>query len=122
MQDRESFMTNSSDINVTRSKHLELVIPVSRIASLSSGEFIGMVADNPDQEIDLKAFCAKITNDHAALKKEEDGYRDLPVVKVISEEELLNNYIQVRRDVTAIIRSEVDRITDSPDLAHLMIN
>jgi hypothetical protein len=39
---------------------LDLAVPASKIASLSSGEFVGMVADDPDQKIDLKAFHSEI--------------------------------------------------------------
>jgi hypothetical protein len=57
MQDRESFSINSNDTSVSKSKQLEMAIPVSSIASLSSGEFVGMVADDPTEKIALKAFC-----------------------------------------------------------------
>jgi len=58
---------------------LELAIPVSKISSLSSDEFVGMVADNPDQKIELKAFCAEVINDHEALRREQSGYEELPI-------------------------------------------
>lgn len=48
MQDRESVSINRNDTSISRSKQLELAIPQSKISSLSSGEFVGMVADNPD--------------------------------------------------------------------------
>ena len=74
MQDRQSISINSNDTSISKSKQLEQAIPASTIASLSSGEFVGMVADNPDQVITLKAFHCKIINDHDALKKEADSY------------------------------------------------
>ena len=49
MQDRESISINSSDTSISKSKQLKQAIPASTIASLSSGEFVRMVADNPDQ-------------------------------------------------------------------------
>jgi len=45
---------------------------------LSSGEFVGMVADNPDEKIELKSFCAEIINDHDALNSEYASYKELP--------------------------------------------
>jgi len=39
---------------------MDFVIPQSRISSLSSGEFVGMVADDPDQKIKVKAFHYEI--------------------------------------------------------------
>jgi len=51
MQDQESRSTNSSDISISRSPQLEYAISAANISALSSGEFMGMVADNPDQKI-----------------------------------------------------------------------
>ena len=48
MQDRASFSINRLDTSISRSKQLESAIPTSKIAALSSGEFVGMVADDPD--------------------------------------------------------------------------
>lgn len=38
------------------------------------GEFIELVADNPEEKIELKAFHCEIQNDHEALKKEIAAY------------------------------------------------
>lgn len=67
MQNRESISINRQDTSISRSKQLELAIPQSKISSLSSGEFVGIVADNPDQKIELKTFCSEIINDHQML-------------------------------------------------------
>lgn len=69
MQDRQSISINSSDTSISKSKQLESSIPASTISSLSSGEFVGITADNPDQIIDLKAFHCRIINDLEAIKK-----------------------------------------------------
>ena len=54
LQNRESLSINRSDTSLSKSKQLELAIPPSKISSLSSGEFVGMVADNPTHKIELK--------------------------------------------------------------------
>lgn len=69
MQERESFSINSNDTSISRSKQLDLAIPPSKIANLSSGEFVGTIADNPNQKIAQKIFHCEIINDPAALKK-----------------------------------------------------
>nr|WP_211482864.1 hypothetical protein [Algoriphagus locisalis] len=48
MQDRRNLSVNSADTSISKSKQLESAVPTSTISSLSSGEFVGMVADNPD--------------------------------------------------------------------------
>jgi len=84
MQDRESYTATYSDLQVTQSRVLEHVIPVSRIASLSSGEFVGMVADTPAQPIPVKTFCCRLVNEQPGSYLEE-----LPVLRDVSEEVLL---------------------------------
>jgi len=101
MQDRESYSINSADTSISRSRQLESAIPPSKISALSSGEFVGMVADDPNCKIALKAFHCEILNDHEALKKEQE-----------------RNYLQIKQDVQDIIQSEMERVLSDPGLSH----
>jgi hypothetical protein len=121
MQDRESISINSRDTSISRSKQLELAIPQSKISSLSSGEFVGMVADNPDQKMELKTFCAEIVNDHAALNRERVGYKELPAFSKVASSHVLESYLQVKEDVAMIVQTEIERMVDTPDLNGLII-
>ncbi len=121
MQERESISINSGDTSISRSKQLESAVPASKIAALSSGEFVGMVADNPDCKIDLKAFHCEILNDHQALKKEEAGYKEIPAVRQLDNSMIQRNYLRIKQDVQDIIQSEIERVMTDPALAHLMI-
>lgn len=121
MQDRESLSINASETSVSRSKQLESAIPPSAISSLSSGEFVGMVADDPTEKIDLKVFHSEIINDHAALKAEEDAYLPIPKIRKITQSEIEGNYLQIKEEVMAIVESEMERIYDTPELAHLLV-
>jgi hypothetical protein len=121
MQDRESISINSRDTSVSRSKQLEMAIPQSKISSLSSGEFVGMVADNPDQKIELKTFCAEILNDHDSLADEQARYKSLPQLSNVTQQEILDNYLHIKKDVQNIIQNEMERIMDTPELGDLVI-
>ncbi len=121
MQDRESLSINRSDTSISKSKQLEAAVPASRIASLSSGEFVGMVADNPDCKIELKAFHSEIINDHEALKKEIDEYQEIPLVRKLDNAIVQRNYIAVKEDVQRIIQLEMERLLSDPALMHLII-
>ena len=121
MQDRESLSINSNDTSISRSKQLESAIPASKIASLSSGEFVGMVADDPLSKIELKAFHCEIQNDHAAMQKEEAGFKDIEPVRKIDQAMVQRNYEQVKQDVQEIIQSEMERLLNDPALAYLVI-
>lgn len=121
MQDRESLSINSADTSISRSRQLESAVPASKISALSSGEFVGMTADDPDCKIELKAFHCEILNDHEALKKEEDDYNDIPVICRLDQAIVQRNYLQIKQDVQDIIQSEMERVLNDPALAHLII-
>jgi len=121
MQDRESLSINSNDTSISRSKQLDSAVPASKIASLSSGEFVGMVADDPISKIELKTFHCEIQNDHAALKKEEDAFMDIEPVRKIDQGIVQRNYEQVKQDVQEIIQSEIEALLADPARAHLVV-
>jgi hypothetical protein len=122
MQDRSSFSINSSDTSISRSKQLEAAIPPSRIAALSSGEFVGLVADNPDQKIELKAFHCQILNDHAALKREQEAYKEIPAFRKLDNDIVQRNYLQIRQDVQDLVQSQMALMLNDPGMKHLIIN
>jgi len=121
MQDRESHSINSSDTSISRSKQLESAIPPSKISALSSGEFVGMVADDPDCKITLKAFHCEILNDHEALKNEQDNYKEIPVIRKLDNAMVQRNYLQIKQDVQDIIQAEMERVLSDPGLSRLVI-
>jgi hypothetical protein len=121
VQTRESISINASDTNITLSDHLEMAVPISRIASLSAGEFVGMVADSPNQPVELKAFCSKIVIDHKNLEQEKRHYKELPKVTDVTEQMLLTNFLQVKQDIELMIRSELGRMSNSDELVDLLI-
>ncbi|OAQ41983.1 conjugal transfer protein TraG [Pedobacter psychrophilus] len=99
MQDRESISINSGDTSISKSKQLEAAVPASKISSLSSGQFVGMVADDPQERIDLKAFHNEILNDHDALTKETEGYQEIPEIRKINQELVEKCYLKIRSDI-----------------------
>jgi hypothetical protein len=121
MQDRESLSINSGDTSISRSKQLESAVPPSKISSLSSGEFVGMVADDPNCKIELKTFHCEILNDHEALKKEQDHYKDIAVIRKIDTAMVQRNYLQVKQDIQEIMQSEIERLLQDPSLAYLVL-
>ncbi len=121
MQDRESLSINSSDTSISRSKQLESAIPPSKIATLSSGKFVGMVADDPNCKIELKTFHSEILNDHEALQKEQQNYKEIAVIRKLDNSTVQRNYLQVKQDIQDIIHSEMERLLNDPGLAYLVV-
>ena len=107
MQDRQSKSINSSDISISQSTQLEYAVPASKIANLSSGEFVGLVADNPEQKIALKMFHGQVQNDHGLIAREESGYVDIPIVQQVSQEDIQENYLKIKSDIAALLRAEL---------------
>ncbi|KDN54692.1 conjugal transfer protein MobC [Flavobacterium seoulense] len=121
MQDRESVSINSGDTSISRSKQLESAVPPSKISSLSSGEFVGMVADDPDCKIELKTFHCELLNDHEALKREQENYKDIAVIRKLDNTIVQRNYLQVKQDIQDIIHSEMERLLNDPGLKYFVL-
>ncbi len=109
MQDRTSRSINSSDVSTTQSSQLDYAIPAAKISALSSGEFVGMVADNPDQKIELKMFHCEIQNDHKAMSAEEIGYKKKKEINAITELDILGNYLKIKQNIKVIIDREFNK-------------
>ncbi|MBE8723443.1 conjugal transfer protein MobC [Flavobacterium hungaricum] len=121
MQDRESLTINSSDTSISLSRQLESAVPPSKISTLSSGEFVGMTADNPDCRIELKTFHCEIINDHEKIKKETDNYKEIPIIQNIGNVIVQKNYLQIKIEIQEIIQSEMERIIKNPTLSSLVL-
>lgn len=107
VQDKDSMTINSSDTSTTKATQLDYAIPAAKIAALSSGEFVGIVADNPDQKIKLKVFHSEIQNDHDAIAKEEAGYKAIPVIKRVTDEDVKEVYNKIKHEIEDLINFEI---------------
>ena len=116
LQDRQSLSINRNDTSITNSKQLEMAVPASKIAALSSGEFVGMVVDNPEEKIALKAFCAEILNNHQLLARENNECLELPQVADATSSAVTANYLQIKKDISQLIQTELERMLDTPEL------
>lgn len=121
MQDRQSLSINSQDTSISKSKQLESAVPPSRISALSSGEFVGMVADTPDQPIERKAFHSRIVADFEAINKEEKTYKPIPIIRQVDSIMIQRNYLKIKNDILDIVNSELEQLRNNPDKQHLII-
>lgn len=120
LQDRKSRTLGSTETSTTISSQLDYAIPAATISALSSGEFVGIVADNPDCQIVLKVFHAQVLNDHEAIKDEETRFKRIPEVRSVSAEDVRENYLRIKSDVQQLIDTEVEKINERllGDMAH----
>jgi hypothetical protein len=110
VQEKNSMTINSSETSTTKATQLDYAIPAAKIAALSSGEFVGIVADNPDCRIKLKVFRSEIQNDHAALSIEEKGYKPIPVIKQITDLDIQENYRKIKTDIDNLFKVELMKL------------
>jgi len=106
-QQKDSLSVNSSDTSITKATQLDYAIPASRIAALSSGEFVGIVADNPEEKIKLKMFHGEIQNDHNAIAREEAAYKPIPLIKQVTPTDIQENYLRIKADIRDLIADEL---------------
>lgn len=106
-QQKESVSINSSDTSISHSTQLDYAIPASKIAALSSGEFVGMVADDPDNKIELKSFHCEIQNDHEEISRDEQTYQDIPSARATNQQEIIVNYRRIKADITNLVAAVV---------------
>ena len=85
-------------------------MPAAKISGLSSGEFVGMVADDPDNKIDLKTFHNAIQNDHEAIRQEEAAYQPIPSVRNVDQAEVLMTYHQIKEDIKLLVDSVLSNL------------
>jgi len=108
---------NSSDTSVSQTEQAEQGVSPATLAQLSAGEFIGVVADDPDVPLELKGF-------HAVVSREgenEGVRRSLPVVGVVTEDVVRENFYRVVREVEEIVQKEVKRILGDPALKKYVV-
>jgi hypothetical protein len=121
IQQRQSMSISSGDTSFSHSTQLDLAVPPATISQLSSGQFVGIVSDDPTQRIELKAFHCEIQNDHQALAAEERGYQKIPATRNLREGEVIENYHRIKSEVRQLVEEELERMLDTPALAGMII-
>ena len=89
--------------------------------------FVGAVSDNFDERIDQKIFHAEIVVDSTKVSAEMKAYRPIPVIADFKNEDgsdnlketIETNYRKVKQEIRSLVDSEIQRIKDTPSLAHL---
>jgi len=128
LQKRQSISINRNDTSTSISTQLDSLIPASKISTLTQGFFVGAVSDNFDERIEQKIFHSEIVVDNVKLSEETKSYQKIPQIRSFIEEngndsmstEIEDNYKGIKADILSIIKDEIDRIKNDPDLQHLI--
>ncbi|HWB91893.1 MAG TPA: TraM recognition domain-containing protein, partial [Puia sp.] len=121
LQQRTSQNSNSRDTSTSESSHLELSIPAGKIATLSSGEFVGITADNPSSPNKLKAFHCRIDIDHKAISREESRWPPLPIIRQVTHNDIQADFEQKKKETRDMIAQRMQEMNADPTLERLIL-
>jgi len=120
-QDNQSISINTNDTSITKSKQLGESVPASRLNTLSSGEFVGVIADDPKEKIQLKAIDAEILHiENKSLEMSCDN-PNIWVTREIKLETINCRYELIKNQVSDLLVDKLKEMLNSPALAGFFV-
>jgi hypothetical protein len=108
----ESLSIDRNKTSTSLQEKLEPLIPAGKMASLNTGEMVGLIAADVQEvytgKFETSAINCKVNLPLSELAAEEKGYRDLPVYYDFGgrkEEILRENFMRINKEVDAIVDS-----------------
>jgi hypothetical protein len=98
-----------------------LSIPASKISSLSSNEFVGIVANNPDELIKQKVFRSRIQDFPDWGKREKEDQVPIPTIRQVLPEDIDLVFKRIKQDVHILIASTIGNMLKDPAKEHLVL-
>ena len=115
-QTGESLTIDRHRTSVGMNEKLESLIPAGKIASLKTGEMVGLIARDADEKkpytgqfISSAVHC-KINLDMEAIRREEAGYKELPVFYDFQgrrDQILFANYQHITNEIEEMVATIV---------------
>jgi len=106
----ESLSIDRNKTSTSLQEKLESLIPAGKMAALNTGEIVGLIAadvqENYTGKFETSAVNCRVNLDSKAIAHEEKGYRDLPVYYHFGdkkEEILRQNFNRINNEVEAIV-------------------
>jgi len=108
----EGLSIDRNKTSTSLNEKLEVLIPAGKIASLNSGEMVGVIANEAKEKFtglfEPSAVNCRINLDMAAIAQEEKGYKPLPSYYDFSgkaDERLRQNYNKIAQEVQEMVIS-----------------
>jgi hypothetical protein len=108
---------NSSDTSVSRSEQSKDSITTATLAALSSGEFVGIVADDPETALRIKNFHVRLKKDPA----DSISPAPLPAIAAVDDKLLEENANRIRGEIEQLVAAEIKRIMKDPALKKYIV-
>lgn len=114
---KTTISVNSSDTSTSKTEQSVDAVSTATLANLSSGEFVGVIADDPSVKIELKGFHATI------VKKPEDksALSPLPIIAKVDNALLDANFTRICQEVSDLVKEEMKRILGDPELKKFIV-
>lgn len=113
-RERESRTYNQDSRSFTLNLQQEDIIPQSTIATLSQGQFVGVLSDNVGQKTNNKFFHCEIVVDVEERSNEEKNYVPIPPLCEVEggdiDQLVQQNYRQIYKDIEQLIMDELEKI------------
>lgn len=117
----ESLSIDRNKTSVSLSEKLEPLIPAGKIASLKSGEVVGMLAGDVAErftgDYQTTAIHCRIDLDMELIAQEENSYRDLPTYYDFGgrkEQVLRENFLRISEEVRDLVKGFKKKPADIP--------
>jgi type IV secretory pathway TraG/TraD family ATPase VirD4 len=117
MQLKTTISVNSSDESISKTEQSVDAVTPATLANLSSGEFVGLIADDPKQKIELKGFHASFTKTPSGSQKQQA----LPMVQEVTKKTIEDNFNVICEAVAVLIKDEMKRILSDPALRQYVV-
>lgn len=108
----ESLSIDRNKTSTSLQEKLEPLIPAGKMASLNTGEMVGLIAADVQEtytgQFETSAINCKVNLPKDELQKEEAGYRDMPVYYDFGgkkEQILRDNFLRINEEVEKVVRS-----------------
>jgi hypothetical protein len=107
----ESLSIDRNKTSTSLQEKLEALIPAGKMAALNTGEMVGLIAadvqENYTGKFETSAINCKVNLNKKELETEEQGYRDLPTYYDFGdkkEEILRQNFMRINKEVEEVIK------------------
>jgi hypothetical protein len=107
----ESLSIDRNKTSSSLNEKLEALIPAGKMASLNTGEMVGLIAADVQEtytgQFETSAINCKVNLNNKEIQAEEAGYRDLPVYYDFNgkqEEILLENFFRINKEIDEVVK------------------
>jgi len=124
---KTTIAVNDAGVSTSKTEQSVEAVTPGVLANLSSGEFVGIVADDPGVKLELKGFHARFVKQGIAAGTTAIGPTPtqtdapLPLVRLVDKEAVLKNYQAIAEDIAELVRAEVKRILGDPALKQFVV-